>query len=61
MHVFGCAFKFSVLAIALLPSGQNLEVNTQKNEVQKIPQGDFLLFVPLPYYAFLMCSGFSQN
>lgn len=28
IHVFGCAFKFSVLATVLLPSGQNLEVNT---------------------------------
>lgn len=35
MHVFGCAFKFSILATALLQSSQNLEVSTKRARFKK--------------------------
>ena len=41
MHVFGCVFKFSILAIALLPSSQNLEVSTKKVRFKKQPGESF--------------------
>lgn len=53
MHVFGCALKFSILAIALLQSSQNLEVSTKRVRFKKQPQESFCCLCH--YHVYFIC------
>lgn len=56
-HVFGCAFQFTILAIALLPNSKL----TPEKWGSKNTQGRLFAFHTIIWYAFLVFSGFSQN